>query len=97
VRREFLTRTRGLRLAPAIALGLVAVPIPLDGEHVPEGRRPGEDVQRPEDGSRQRADGTTTFVTFTPARAGTYQLRARLRDTALKSSGFSAASTLRVS
>jgi len=54
-------------------------------------------VQRPEDGSRQRADGTTTFVTFTPARAGTYQLRARLRDTALKSSGFSAASTLRVS
>jgi hypothetical protein len=55
-------------------------------------------VQRPEDGSRQRADATTTFVTFTPARAGTYQLRARLRDKALKkSSGFSPASTLRVS
>jgi hypothetical protein len=45
-----------------------------------------------------KTDVTTTFVTFTPARAGTYQLRARLRDKALKkSSGFSPASTLRVS
>ncbi|HEX5249858.1 MAG TPA: hypothetical protein VFW14_09350 [Gaiellales bacterium] len=45
-----------------------------------------------------KTDVTTTFVTFTPARTGTYQLRARLRDKALKkSSGFSPASTLRVS
>ena len=45
-----------------------------------------------------KTDVTTTFVTFTPARAGTYQLRARLRDKALKkASGFSPASTLRVS
>jgi hypothetical protein len=41
---------------------------------------------------------TTTWVTFTPARKGTYQLRARLRDKAVKkASGFSPASTLRVS
>ena len=45
-----------------------------------------------------KTDATTTFVTFTPARTGTYQLRARLRDKALKkSSAFSPASTLRVS
>jgi plastocyanin len=43
-------------------------------------------------------DVTTTWVTFTPARKGTYQLRARLRDKAAKkASGFSPASTLRVS
>jgi hypothetical protein len=43
-------------------------------------------------------DVATTFVTFTPARTGTYQLRARLRDKAVKkASGFSPASTLRVS
>jgi hypothetical protein len=41
---------------------------------------------------------TTTWVTFTPARKGTYQLRARLRDKAVKkASRFSPASTLRVS
>lgn len=45
-----------------------------------------------------KTDVTTTFVTFTPARKGTYQLRARLRDKAAKkASGFSPASTLRVS
>ena len=45
-----------------------------------------------------KTDVTTTFVAFTPARTGTYPLRARLRDKALKkSSGFSPASTLRVS
>ena len=45
-----------------------------------------------------KTDVTTMFVTFTPARTGTYELRARLRDKALKkSSGFSPASTLRVS
>jgi plastocyanin len=45
-----------------------------------------------------KTDVTTTFVTFTPARKGTYQLRARLRDKAAKkASGFSPASTLRIS
>lgn len=45
-----------------------------------------------------KTDVTTAFVTFTRARKGTYQLRARLRDKAAKkASGFSPASTLRVS
>jgi plastocyanin len=45
-----------------------------------------------------KTDVTTTWATFTPARKGTYQLRARLRDKAAKkASGFSPASTLRVS
>jgi hypothetical protein len=45
-----------------------------------------------------KTDVTATWVTFTPARKGTYQLRARLRDKAAgKASGFSPASTLKVS
>ena len=45
-----------------------------------------------------KTDVTATWVTFTPARKGTYQLRARLRDKAVKkASGFSPPSTLRVS
>lgn len=45
-----------------------------------------------------KTDVTTTFVTFTPSRTGTYELRARLRDKAIrKASGFSPVSTLRVS
>ena len=45
-----------------------------------------------------KTDVTTALVTFTPARAGTYQLRTRLRDRAIKkASGFSPVGTIRVS